>query len=118
MKKTGINQYVIGDPFEGFMLIKEARKGTASNGKAILTLFFTNSTVKIDDKLWDSIQEVEETFDTGEVVKIKGDINEFRGKAQMRIKSIRPAQVTDGVRVSDFLQKAPLSQEKLQVLMT
>lgn len=118
MKNTGISQYVIGDPFEGFMLIKEARKGTASNGKAFLTLFFIDSTGEIDAKLWDASPEDEETFANGVVVKIKGDINEFRGKAQMRIKSIRPAQVTDGVRVSDFLQKAPLSQEKLQELMT
>src|SRR5690625_4720190 len=32
----------------------------------------------------------------------------------MRIKSIRPAQVTDGVRVSDFLQKSPIAKEELQ----
>src|SRR5699024_9721388 len=100
------------------MLIKEAKKGTASTGKPFLTLFFVDATGEIDAKLWDASPEDVETFSNGKVVKIEGDINEFRGKAQMRIKSIRPAQVTDGVRVSDFLEKAPLDQEQLQELMT
>ena len=112
--RKGIANYAIGDSFDGFMLIKSAVKGTASNGKTFLTLYFVDSTGEIDAKLWDASQEDIETFTEEKVVKISGDINEFRGKAQMRIKSIRPAQVTDGVRISDFLQKAPIEKEELQ----
>src|SRR5690625_2691014 len=116
--RKGIGNYVIGDTFDGFLLIKEAQKGTASNGKPFLTLFFVDATGEIDAKLWDASKEDEETFIAEKVVKIVGDIHEFRGKAQMRIKSIRPAQVTDGVRVSDFLQKSPIAKETLQEQMT
>src|SRR5690625_6625694 len=35
----------------------------------------------------------------------------------MRIKSIRPAQVKDGVKVSDFLQKSPIDKEQLKEQM-
>src|SRR5699024_3265672 len=77
MKNTGISQYAIGDAVEGFMLIKEARKGTASNGKAPLTLSFTDSTGEIDAKLSDASPEDGDTSANGVVVKIKGDINEF-----------------------------------------
>ncbi|MBO1002917.1 3'-5' exoribonuclease YhaM [Pseudogracilibacillus auburnensis] len=112
--QKGIGNHVIGDTFDGFMLIKTATKGTASNGKQFLTLFFVDATGEIDAKLWDASKEDVETFTEEKVVKIVGDINEFRGKAQMRIKSIRPAQVTDGVRVSDFLEKSPIDKEMLQ----
>lgn len=112
--RQGIGKHVIGDAFDGFLLIKEAKKGTASNGKPFLTIYFVDATGEIDAKLWDASPEDEETFTDGKVVKLTGDINEFRGKAQLRIKSIRPAQVTDGVRVSDFLEKAPVDQELLQ----
>lgn len=112
--KKGISSHVIGDAFEGFMLIKQARKGTASTGKPFLTIYFADATGEIDAKLWDVSHEDVSTFVEGKVVKIAGDINEFRGKAQMRIKSIRPAQITDGVKVSDFLEKAPVDQDKLQ----
>lgn len=115
--RKGIGEYAIGDSFDGFMLIKSATKGTASNGKPFLTLFFVDATGEIDAKLWDASVEDTEIFTEEKVVKIVGDINEFRGKAQMRIKSIRPAQVTDGVRVSDFLEKSPIDKEILQEQM-
>src|SRR5690625_1818416 len=116
--RKGIANYKIGDTYEGFMLIKSATRGTASNGKAFLTIYFTDSTGEIEAKLWDASKDDMETFVEEKVVHIVGDINEFRGKAQLRIKTIRPAQVTDGVRVSDFLQKAPVDKEVLQEKIT
>src|SRR5690625_3277893 len=96
----GIGKHSIGDIFDGFLLIKDVKKGVASNGKAFLTLYFVDATGEIDAKLWDASKEDEEVFIAEKVVKVIGDINEFRGAAQMRIKSIRPAQVKDGVKVS------------------
>lgn len=115
--KKGIGNHKIGDTFDGFMLIKEVKKGVASNGKAFLTLYFIDATGEIDAKLWDASKEDEEVFVAEKVVKVIGDINEFRGAAQMRIKSIRPAQVKDGVKVSDFLQKSPIDKEQLKEQM-
>ena len=116
--KKGIRDYEIGESFDGFLLIKEARKGTASNGKPFLTLFFTDATGEIEAKLWDAKPEDEEKYTEKKVVKIAGDINEFRGQAQLRIKSIRLAQATDGVRISDFLEKAPIAKDELQEKIT
>lgn len=118
MMKKGIKHYAVGDTFDGFMLIKEVRKGTASNGKPFLTLFFVDSTGEIDAKLWDASKEDEETFTEEKVVKIIGEVHEYRGNAQLRLKSIRPAQVTDGVRISDFLEKAPVDKDQLQEKLT
>src|SRR5699024_3809923 len=89
-------------------------KGTASTGKAFLTIYFVDATGEIDAKLWDVSTEDVNTFKDGTIVKVTGDINEFRGKAQMRVKAIRPAQTTDGVKVSDFLEKAPVDKTDLQ----
>ncbi len=112
--KKGIVDYRIGDTFDGFLLIKEMKKGVATNGKSFLSLYFTDETGEIDAKLWDASKEDEETYIAEKVVKIMGEITEFRGSAQLRIKSIRVAVVSDGVRVSDFLQRAPVERELLQ----
>lgn len=116
--KKGIKHYQIGDTFDGFLLIKEVRKGTASNGKPFLTLFFGDATGEIEAKLWDASPDDESVFVEEKVVKITGDIQEYRGKPQLRIKSIRPAQVTDGVRISDFLEKAPVAVDELREYIT
>lgn len=109
----GIAQYQIGDSFDGFMLIKDVKKGVASNGKPFLTLIFRDKTGEIDAKLWDASAEDEETFAAATIVKLAGMINEFRGRAQFRIQSIRPVGPTDDVTVADFLEKAPVDQDVL-----
>lgn len=114
----GIKDYKINDEFEGFMLIKEVRKGIASNGKPFLTLIFRDKTGEIDAKLWGATPEDEEMYQPEKVVKLTGNINEFRGRAQFRIKTIRIATKTDNVRISDFLETAPIEVEELKVLMT
>lgn len=116
--KKGIRDYEIGETFEGFLLIKEVRKGTASNGKPFLTLFFADATGEIEAKLWDAKPEDEETYTEKKVVKLAGDIHEFRGQPQLRIKSIRLAQAADGVRISDFIEKAPVPKGELQAKIT
>jgi len=116
--KRGIRDYEIGETFDGFMLINEVRKGTASNGKPFLTLFFIDATGEIDAKLWDAKKEDEAMFTEEKIVKVVGDVHEFRGQAQLRIKSIRLAQPTEGVMVSDFLEKAPIEKEVLQEKIT
>jgi len=114
----GIKDYKINDEFEGFMLIKEVRKGIASNGKTFLTLIFRDKTGEIDAKLWGATPEDEEMYQPEKVVKLTGNINEFRGRAQFRIKTIRIATTADNVRISDFLETAPIEVEELKVLMT
>ncbi len=116
--RKGIRTYNVGDSFDDFLLIKEVRSGTASNGKPFLTLFFVDESGEIDAKLWDASKEDETTFVAGKVVKLSGDIIEYRGSLQLRLKSIRLAQVTDGVRVSDFLERSPINKETLQEDLT
>lgn len=116
--KKGIGNHQVGDPFDDFVLIKEATKGVASNGKPFLTLILRDATGEIEAKLWDASKEDEATFVPEQIIRITGNLNEFRGKPQMRIGTIRLAQPTDGVQVEDFVEKAPLEQEVLMQKMT
>lgn len=111
--KQGISHYHIGNTFDNFMLIKEAMKGVASNGKPFLTLILRDTTGEIDAKLWDASKEDEDVFVGEQIVKLTGEVSQFRGKAQLKIFSIRPAQTTDGVKIADFVEKAPVSKENL-----
>lgn len=111
--KKGIMDYSIGDSFIGFMLIKEASKGTASNGKPFLTLIFRDHTGEIEAKLWGATKEDESLYTTEQIVKLKGEVSEFRGRSQLRIMSIRQAKITDGVQVADFIENAPVQKEVL-----
>lgn len=116
--KKGIGFFTVGDTFDSFMLIKDATKGITSNGKPFLTLILRDTTGEIEAKLWDATKEDEAVFIPEQIVRLNGEIQQFRGKAQLKIVSIRPAQPTDGVHVSQFLEKAPVTKDVLVEKLT
>ncbi|RWZ55233.1 3'-5' exoribonuclease YhaM [Halobacillus fulvus] len=116
--KKGIANYSIGDTFDYFLLIKSATKGVASNGKPFLSLMLKDKTGEIDAKLWEASPEDVQVFQQGELVKVSGEVGQFRNKPQLKIHSIRPAQPTDGVYAADFVEKAPVQKEELMEKIT
>ncbi|GGF16078.1 3'-5' exoribonuclease YhaM [Halobacillus andaensis] len=116
--KKGISNYQIGETFDHFLLIKTASKGVASNGKPFLSLLLKDTTGEIDAKLWESTPEDEGLFTPGELVKVVGEVGQFRNRAQLKIQSIRPVQPTDGVQAADFVEKAPVNKEDLMEKVT
>lgn len=111
--KKGIRHASIGEAYEGFLLIREAIKGLTSNGKPFLTLMLRDATGEIEAKLWDATSEDETLFVAEQIVRVAGEINQFRGKPQLKIFSIRPSQPTDDVKIDDFVEKAPVNKESL-----
>lgn len=112
MLKKGIGHYKVGDVFADHLLIKDATKGVASNGKPFLTLILSDETGEIEAKLWDASQEDESTFIPEQIVKIEGEIIQFRGQLQLKIITIRVDQQA-GLSATDFVKRAPITKENL-----
>lgn len=108
-----IHQYVVGEQVEKFLLIRESKKAVASNGKPFLTLMLQDESGEIEAKLWDCSDEDEKTFVSEKIVKVSAEMSSFRGRNQLKLKSVRLAVTEDGVKTSDFLASAPLSIEEM-----
>ncbi|WP_352392339.1 3'-5' exoribonuclease YhaM, partial [Streptomyces sp. NPDC097941] len=48
------------------------------------------------------------------IVKINGDIQNYRGRMQLRIRQIKLVSQEESVRLSDFIETAPLESEEMQ----
>lgn len=114
----GIVYYDVGEHIELFLLIKNATKGIASNGKPFLTLIFQDQSGDIEAKLWDVSEEDAKNYSPETIVKVAGDILNYRGRNQLRIRQIRLAAPTDSVKLADFLETAPLSPEEMMSKIT
>lgn len=114
----GVHHYGVGDQIELFLLIKNSSKGTASNGKPFLTLILQDQTGEIEAKLWDASDDDEKNYAPENIVKIIGDIQNYRGRSQLRIRQIRPASPADPVKLADFLETAPVSQDEMMSKVT
>lgn len=68
----GIVYYEVGEQIELFLLIKNATKGIASNGKPFLTLIFQDQSGEIEAKLWDVSDEDAKNYSPETIVKVAG----------------------------------------------
>ncbi|WP_462408904.1 3'-5' exoribonuclease YhaM [Neobacillus sp. Marseille-QA0830] len=114
----GIAHYEVGEQVELFLLIKSSTKGIASNGKPFLTLILQDKSGEIEAKLWDVNEEDEKTYAAQNVVKVSGDLQNYRGKNQLRIRQIRKSGLADGRNLEDFLETAPLNQDQMASKLT
>jgi 3'-5' exoribonuclease len=114
----GINHYEVGEQADVFLLVKSSTKGIASNGKPFLTLILQDQSGEIEAKLWDAGPEDEVSYSSQNIVKIYGDIHHYRGRNQLKIRNIRTASNTDNVKISDFLETAPIGQEEMMEKVT
>jgi 3'-5' exoribonuclease len=109
----GVLEYDVGEQVELFLLIKSATKGIASNGKPFLTLILQDKTGDIEAKLWDASSEDEKNYAAESIVKVLGDIQNYRGRSQLKIRQIRPSSQSDHVKLADFIETAPVSRDEM-----
>ncbi|MEW9501673.1 3'-5' exoribonuclease YhaM [Jeotgalibacillus marinus] len=115
---NGITYLNAGDPVEQFLLIKQSTKGVTTTGKPFLTLILQDRSGDIEAKLWDAGEEEAKKYPAQAIVKVAGEIHNYRGKNQLRLRKIRPAMPTDGVSIGEFLETAPVSKEDMMDQLT
>lgn len=115
---TGIIHYGIGDSVDTYMYIKSSTKAVASNGKPFLTLILSDKTGEIEAKLWDVSDEDVKAYAGEKTVKVQGEVQNYRGRSQLKIRNIRLTTELDSVNPSDLIQTAPISQEEMMEKIT
>ncbi len=114
----GILEHEVGEQVDLFLLIKSATKGMASNGKPFLTLILQDKSGDIEAKLWDISNDQVRIFQAETIVRVAGEVHNYRGRLQLKIRQIRPTSAHDGVNVADFLETAPIDKEEISSKIT
>ncbi|MGE8079604.1 3'-5' exoribonuclease YhaM [Peribacillus loiseleuriae] len=116
--QKGIIHFGVGESMDTYMYIKSSTKAVASNGKPFLTLILSDKTGEIEAKLWDVSEDDERNFSGEKTVKVLGEVQNFRGRSQLKIRNIRLTTEQDGVTPADLIQTAPLSQDEMMGKIT
>lgn len=111
MKK--LLEHQVGETVDMFLLIKQATKGITQQGSPFMTLILQDKSGDLEAKLWDTGDEQARIYQPAVIVKVGGEIHEYRGKNQLRIKAIRPAKEEEGVNIADLVPSAAKSKEEL-----
>lgn len=90
--------------FEGFLLVRSADQRTSSNGGKYLDLTLCDTTGDINCKMWDGTVPPPKQ---GAVIKVRGTVQEYNGRLQMRIERLRTPSPADEVDVNQLMPCAP-----------
>lgn len=107
MIEKRISDIVAGDEVQGFFLVRECSPRVSSGNKLYLDIQLMDSTGEINSKYWEAQEADIQVLGAGTIVKLRGVVQLFQNKLQLRIAKIRPALETDGVRTEDFVASAP-----------
>ena len=98
--------------FEGFLLIRSAEKRKDSKGSDYVDMNLTDRTGEINCKIWNWDPEASAP-EAGQPVKVRGTIQEYNGRLQLRVEKWREATPEDPVDMSQLVPCAPRKPEDM-----
>ncbi|GAA0381931.1 3'-5' exoribonuclease YhaM family protein [Paenibacillus motobuensis] len=107
---TLIKEFVNQEEFIGYYLLKEVevKLTNSTPPKNYLDIVLSDSSGEISAKLWDASEVDKETFFPMGLVKVRGVVQTYRERLQMKIIQMRPVKEEDGVKLVDFVRSAPI----------
>ena len=102
-----------GDSVETFYLIKRSQQGVTQQGKPYMTLYLQDRSGEIEAKLWTVSKQDMQVLLPEALIKVKGDVIDYRNKKQMKIAMYRLATEQDGLNAKDIVEKAPIDEDTL-----
>ena len=103
-----------GDVVDHFLMIRKCELRTAKNNKQFLALELADKSLAVNSNMFESFEEIYTKVKAGDIVKVKGVIEDYQGSPQIKVKSIRPAKFEDDVTPMDFLAKSKRSLDEMK----
>lgn len=102
-----------GEKIELFLFIKRVTRAIATSGKPYLTIVLQDKSGELEGRLWDVYPGAEEALVAGTIVFLNGEIQMYKGKAQVKISRIRLKTDEEDIKIGDLVPAAPVSQDEM-----
>ncbi len=113
MNNKQIAEFKAGDEIQSFFILRALNIKTSSNNKKYLDMTLADKTGEINAKLWNIENGEENTFQTGQLVKVRGTVTLWQNSLQFKITKLRLTEEEDQVDVVDYVPSAPYSAEEM-----
>ena len=98
--------------YEGFLLVRSAEKRKDVKGNDYVDMNLTDRTGEINCKIW-NWESSAEMPEAGSAVKVRGTVQEYNGRLQLRIEKWRTVTEEDPVDMSQLVPCAPRKPEDM-----
>jgi 3'-5' exoribonuclease len=93
-------------------LVKSKEVKSKKTGESYLSLTLADKSGDLDAKMWDNVEDVEETFGRDDFVKVKGLVQVYRNKTQLTVHKLRRCQ-DEEVDFADYFPKTSKDVEAM-----
>jgi 3'-5' exoribonuclease len=102
-------------PILAFFMLNDIDCKNSTNGKKYFSMTLADTEFqKIDAKKWDVKPDEESAYQSGDVVKVKGNVKEYKGNLQIIVQQIRKATESDTeININDFVETPPVDIETM-----
>ncbi len=114
LNQIEFNKLKAGDPFLHYCVLVKSEIKTAKNGRNFYYAEFKDKTASFAGRMWDGFEDFSSSAKEGDVIKVKGNVEEFQGNINIKIEAIRKVVDADNVSLQDFLT---VSDRNLDVMI-
>ena len=112
MEHYSVCQLIRDMRYEGFLLVRTSETRKDSKGNDYVDLNLADRTGEINAKLW-NWDSREKPPVPGDPIKIRGTIQEYNGRLQLRVEKWRNATPEDPVNMNELVPAAPRKPEEM-----
>ena len=110
---SDLASYEEGKLFDGFFLVLARQLRTTQSNKPYLNLIFCDKSGQLEARAWEpSDPRIGKDFDRGDIVKVRGCVQRFNDRLQMKVEQLRKA-LPNEVEKTDFLPATSFDVEAL-----
>lgn len=102
-----------GSQVDHYFLIHKSIQGVTGQGKPYLTLYLKDKSGEIEAKVWTVSEEDIKLLQPEQLIRVKGDVIDYRGRKQMKVNQFRLVTPEDGVKLENFLESAPVNEDDM-----
>lgn len=116
MKEIYVADLKEGMSITEFFMVRQSSIKVGKSDKEYLDIMLMDKTGDLSGKKWDVDPDSREqlaAYKAGDLVRVRGEITDWKGQTQIRISRIRPALKEDGLLMKDFVKTAPEDSESM-----
>ncbi len=110
VNKIFVKDFIEKESFHSIFLARDKSVLTGKNSKPYMILTLVDKTGEVEARVWDNVEAISNSFQNGDMVKIKGQMQFFQNRKQVVIHKLEKAQSSE-YEINDFLNQSAESPE-------
>jgi 3'-5' exoribonuclease len=98
--------------FNSVFLARDKAVLTGKNGKTYISLFLADASGAIDARIWDNVDSLVDVFQSGDIIRVKGQVQTFQHRRQVVVHRLERA-LPEEYQMQDFVSTSRRPPEQM-----